>query len=491
MKSKYRYKAWIAVALIILFTAGCKKFVQIGPPNIEVVTASVFDNNNEVTAAMLAIYLDMFTNTESYKMADNQGLLSDELINYSTRLPNIQFYKNSMLAIDNNGDWDNAYYYIYQVNAIIAGLQNNGNITPPIVQQITGEAKFIRAFWHFYLTNMYGDVPVVTTTAYTVNESISRAPRVLVYKQIIQDLTDAETLLNANYVDASDTVITTERVRPTKAAAEAMLARAYLYTQKYDSAVAAATSVINNTNLYSLDSNLSSLSAQPNYGPNSVFTMNNTEAIWQLATPPQVGYNTNDADNFVLTSAPGTGSSNSATISLELLNSFEPGDLRRTNWIDSVIKSGITYYFPFKYQQTNRNNPSNTSIEYETILRLAEQYLIRAEAEANLGDMADAASDLNKIRARANLPPSTILTSTSSLQQADSAILHERRVELFSEWGHRWFDLNRTGAVSNVMGAPGNVCQLKGGVWNSDWELYPIPTTEILKDPNLTQNAGY
>ena len=125
------------------------------------------------------------------------------------------------------------------------------------------------------------------------------------------------------------------------------------------------------------------------------------------------------------------------------------------------------------------------------VLRLAEQYLIRAEAEANLGDMVDATKDLNAVRARAGLGPSPTLTASSSLQQADSAILHERQVELFTEWGHRWFDLIRTGTVNTVLGSPGNVCQAKGGVWSSTSELFPIPESQILDDPNLGQNPGY
>jgi hypothetical protein len=125
------------------------------------------------------------------------------------------------------------------------------------------------------------------------------------------------------------------------------------------------------------------------------------------------------------------------------------------------------------------------------VLRLAEQFLIRAEAEANLGDMGDATADLNVVRARAGLGASTILTANSTLPEADTALLHERQVELFTEWGNRWFDLIRTGVVNSVMGTPGGVCAAKGGVWNVDDILYPISVNEIESDPHLTQNPGY
>jgi len=469
----------IAVSLVLMAASvSCKKFVQIGPPNTLLVTTSVFNNNATATSALTTIYTQMFNNSESYTLGQNLGLLADELTNYCTILTEVQFYTNSMTAVNSSGEWVNAYNYIYQANAIISALQGNDNISPAIVQQLTGEALFIRAFWHFYLTNEYGDVPVVTTTSYTVNEKISRTPQAQVYTQIIQDLQNAQALLNANYVDGTDTAITTERTRPTKAAAQALLARAYLYTGKYDSAQAQATLVINNSNLYALDSILSPTNST--YIPNSPFLMNSTEAIWQLYTPQPASDNTNDAQNFILQGAPSTGPDNSSTISPQLLNSFEAGDLRRADWIDSL--PGTAYYYPYKYQSN-----TTTPTEYTMVLRLAEQFLIRAEAEASQGDSTDAITDLNTIRYRAGLAAYNPQINGPLLM----AILHERQVELFTEWGNRWFDLIRTGTINAVLGSPGNVCQAKGGVWNSTSELFPIPQSEILDDPNLHQNPGY
>ena len=337
----FSQKANIIVVACLLAgsTFNCKKFIQIGPPNTLLVTTNVFNNNATATSALTAIYTQMFSSSESYNLGQNLGLLADDLTNYSTGLTQIQFYTNAMIATNSNGEWGRAYNYIYQANAIIAALEGNSNISPSVAQQLTGEALFIRAFWHFYLTNEYGDVPLVTTTLYTVSESASRTPQGKVYAQIIKDLQDAQALLNANYVDETDTAITTERTRPTKGAAQAFLARVYLYAQpqQYDSAKFYASTVINNS-LYSLCTNLSSLNTQPNGGNNSVFSMNSTEAIWQLYTPQPATDNTNDAQFFILQGAPSTGTYYSSTMSPQLLNSFELGDLRRSNWIDSVIE---------------------------------------------------------------------------------------------------------------------------------------------------------
>jgi starch-binding outer membrane protein, SusD/RagB family len=464
------FRRWGLMTMTIICFSHCKKFVEIAPPTTQLVTASVFDNNSAATAAQLAIYSNMVSNKESSTMELNTGLLGDELTNYSNSTSNIQFYRDAMTATETSGPWASAYQYIYDANAIIAALQNNVTLSSAVQQQLSGEAKFIRGFWLFYLTNLYGDIPLVTTTSYTTNVKISRTPKAQVYQQIISDLSGAESLLSANYIDGTDTAITTERTRPTKWAAAALLARVYLFTGDYADAKAQATSVINN-NLYRL------LGLQND----SVFTANSQEAIWQLAIPLPNSFDTPDGFNFILTSGPGTG--NCCTLSPQLLGSFEPGDNRRTYWVDSL--AGTNFYYPFKYQIFD----APVTTEYVMVLRLAEQYLIRAEAETQLNDLTDAATDLNVIRNRAGL--SSISDSIASSQTAMvSAILHERQVELFTEWGFRWIDLARSGIGNSVMSV---VAPLKGGTWNSDGYqlLFPIPLSEIKVDDNLSQNSGY
>jgi len=409
-------------------------------------------------------------------MSQNSGLLSDELTDsFSLNSHVLPFYINALAAQDAPGPWTVVYNYIYQANAVIEGVQTISGITSPIRQQLEGEAKFIRAFWHFYLANCYGDVPIVTSTDYKTNSFIARSPKANVYKQIIADLQDAKNKLNSNYIDASDTAVTNDRVRPNKWAAASLLARVYLYTGNYSDAESQATEVINNTNLYSLVPELY-----------NVFLANSNEAIWQLAIPIPNTANTLDAYNFVLLGAPinPDGATNIATISPQLLSSFELNDNRKTAWIGTYTTSGtpmITYYFPYKYKDISPN-----ITEYVMVLRLAEQYLIRAEARAQQGkDPSEVVSDLNAIRVRAGLTDYTGAVDKTSLL---AAILHERQVELFTEWGHRWFDLIRTGNADAVMSV---VTPQKGGTWKSSWQLYPIPQSERMADFNLTQNPDY
>lgn len=459
-------------------TISCKKFVQVNPPTTQLVTSSVFNNDASATAAQVAIYSTMVSHMESMNLEVQTGLLSDELRTYNLGSSALQFYKDAMLAANNPGPWQNAYNYIYQANAIIEAVQGNYKLSGAVVRQLLGEAKFIRAFWHFYLVDLYGDVPLVTTTNYSVNQAISRTNKSAVYQQVIADLKDAKNLMNPNYINSSDTVVTTaDRTRPNKWSASALLARVYLYTDDYVDAETEADSLLDGNPLYSLTPNLA-----------GVFKVHSNEAIWQLGIPQPSNYNTPEGEYFILTSAPGGGTLNCCAISSQLLSSFELGDNRRSTWIDSftTTKSPITtYYFPYKYTV----HSGTTVTEDIVVFRLAEQYLIRAEARANQGNLSGATVDLNTIRNRAGLAniADSISSSKSTLL---SAIMHERKVELFTEWGHRWFDLGRTKSADSVMSV---VAPLKGGSWSTDEHqlLYPIPTIDLGLDVNLTQNPGY
>src|SRR5690606_29156305 len=137
-------------------------------------------------------------------------------------------------------------------------------------------------------------------------------------------------------------------------------------------------------------------------------------------------------------------------------------------------------------------NSAVTSVEslaeYSMMLRLGEQYLIRAEARAKQGNLASAISDLDAIRDRAGLPLIADINPAISQNALLDLILHEREVELFSEWGHRWFDLIRAGHADERMVI---VTPSKGGTWEITDQLLPIPYNEILLNVNLIQNPGY
>ncbi len=465
----------LKVFTLFCFTLGegCKKLVEVDPPITSPVTATVFTNNKMAASVMTGIYnrmiqFDGTMSSGSQSISLLVGLSSDELKNYSTTGIGEEFYTNGLNAIDMNIFWNEAYQYIYTANSVLEGLSQSKGVNPAVAKQLTGEAEFIRAFFHFYLLNLFGDVPLVLTTDYRINAIIHRSPKVDVYNQIVADLKDAKAQLSENFVGSDAVTATTERVRPTKWAASALLARAFLYLGDWIDAEAEANSILNSQS-FDLE------------GIDGAFLKNNQEAIWQLQ-PVLPGYNTFDAFTFILKTEPGSGQQ-SAALSTQLLAAFESGDRRRSGWVDSMVANGTTYYYPHKYKVMPGLAGSVVS-EYLMVFRLVEQYLIRSEARAQQNNIGGAQSDLNIVRGRASLGNISAATQASLL----AAIQHERQVELFTEWGHRWLDLKRTGQVNTVMA---NVTPLKGGSWNPNWQLFPIPNLEIQRNPNLSQNAGY
>jgi hypothetical protein len=471
-------KPLIALFVLLTFGTSCKKFVQVTAPPTAISSGTVYQNDLSSAAVLTSIYNKMMTNGQmssgSQSISTLTGLAADELDNYSTTSPLFSTCYTNSLKSSLVYFWTELYQRIYTANAALEGMAKSDAISPAEKQQLTGEAKFIRAFFHFYATNLYGNVPLVTTTNYQTNTTISRSDPKQVYRQIIADLTDAQSLLGNNFLTPTGGASTPERVRPNKGAAEALLSRVYLYQNMWDSAEVEATLVINNTSTYGLVKNL-----------DSVFLANSTEAIWQLQ-PVQPGYNTFDAYNFVLTSQPGV-SRTPVALSKNLLNVFEPGDNRNSHWTGNITSSSKKYYYPYKYK-VYLFNANQAVTEYVMVLRLAEQYLIRAEARAWKGNLQGAIDDLNIIRNRAGLPNTT---ATSSQSDVLSAIYHERQVELFTEWGHRWFDLKRTGNITAVMTTVTPQKSNGSNSWNTNWTVFPIPASETKINPNLGQNQGY
>jgi len=153
--------------------------------------------------------------------------------------------------------------------------------------------------------------------------------------------------------------------------------------------------------------------------------------------------------------------------------------VRKNKWIKDVVVAGQRYYYPYKYRI---RTTSASGSEYNVVLRFAEQYLIRAEARAMQNNNTGAAEDINTIRIRAGLTP---VPGNSTPAECLDIVQKERRVELFSEWGHRWFDLKRTGSINTVLQS------VKGSNWQPTDQFYPIPFSEIQKNPSLAQNQGY
>jgi len=474
--------------LINTIFCSCKKFVEIDSPGTSVTSVNIYNNNATAIGAVTSLYIRLSSGSltipgELTSLSSIAGLSADELVYYNGGGQDIlaAYYQNSLTSMNSGATsdyWSAIYKDIFMVNSALEGLTISSGLTPSVKQQLIGEAKFMRALYYFYLVNLYGNVPLVLTTDYTTNALITRSPSDQLYKQIIIDLEDAKEVLNDKYV-RNDGITTysdgaEERVRPNKWAAVALLARVYLYLGDWMKADLESSEILLNSSMYGLT------------GLDNVFLKNNKEAIWQLQATSN-GVNTLDGNTFIL---PEMGPSvfNPVYLSPDLVDDFEIGDKRKANWIDSVESDGNTYFFSYKYKIVNGENIPVT--EYSTVMRIGEQYLIRAEARAHLNNLEGAIADIDHIRQRAGLPLIKNVNPGILQEELLTKILLERRHELFTEWGHRWFDLKRTAKIDQVMKV---VVPLKsnGLQWDTNQKYYPISLTELQANPNLIQNPGY
>ena len=464
MPKKYN----ITIFTLILATAclpGCKKLVEIDPPINEMSSALVFKSDNTAKSALSGLYSYLAqSQTQLTQLTVFNALGSDELEFLATSTAYDDVRTNTMLATSSNasGLFSELYASVYRANSIIEGLQKYTGTTAAVRKQLTGESKFLRAYCYFYLVNLFGKVPLVVETDVTKTAFLPRTSVDSVYTQIIKDLTDAKDSLPADYSASAG-----NRYNANKYAATALLARAYLYTGNYAAAESNATEVINATALYSLIP-----AASIGTG---VFVKNSVEAILQFL-PWLASTNSYTAEGaaFVTTAA-------SFSLRTTFMSAFETGDLRKSKWVNQVTYNSVVNYQPYKYKyRTNALAVAAGVNEYPMVLRLAEQYLIRAEARANTNNITGALADLKVIRNRAGLAESTTTDKAALLLEIEK----ERQTEFFCELGHRWFDLKRTGRSTAVIGA------IKA-TWNATDTLYPIPQTARDANPYLSQNEGY
>jgi hypothetical protein len=453
--------------LMLIFgciNTSCEKLIDVDPPLTQIPIERIFNSDATATSAITGMYLTMlnsenFASGSNYSISALSSLSSDDFNWLGDDLETIQIASNNINP--NNAYvlrlWTTAYKTIFQANSAIEGLNGSQGVTSNLKNQLLGEAYFVRAFCHFHLVNLFGDVPLIISTDYKINTLSPRISEAQVRTKIIDDLLMAQQLMGDSYPSA-------DRVRPNKAVANALLARAYLYLNNWANAESQASLLINNT-AYQLESDL-----------NNTFTATSREAIWQLQ--PYAPYiNTWEGVHFIS----GSGEVSKYKLTDNLIASFANGDKRKANWISSVDFQNQPIYYAYKYKVQYSSNPG----EYSMVLRLAEQYLIRAEARTQLNKLSEAISDVDEIRMRAGLPLLQTINPNISKSDLLLAIEKERRNEFFTEWGHRWFDLKRTNKITDVLSVT------KAG-WSSSDALYPIPLMELKRNSKLgNQNPGY
>jgi starch-binding outer membrane protein, SusD/RagB family len=460
MNFKYYLKSFLLGYLVVTNFGGCRKFIEVDPPANTLTSETVFADSANVESAITGMYSWSVLGTSLFdgRLSLFTGLLADELTTTTTSLH--EFQTNSLSAVSSNvaSLWSNAYKQVYYANAIINGVQNSSGLSPTYRNKAISEAKLYRAWWYFHMINLWGDLPLVTSSDYNETALLPRTATTQVYQLIIKDLKEGQANLPIFYQNS-------DRTRPNQAVATALLTKVYAFLGDWANAENEANKLIS-SNVY-----------MPLPTPANTFLKGSKETIWQV-TPISPSYNTVEGNTFI--------PSNTTTIPVyqlasTLVNSFETGDQRRTAWVNSNTVGGVTYYYPAKYK-IRTSAPGFAPAEYNVMLRMADIILIRAEALIQDGRTPQGIADINTVRTRSGLAE---LPSNLTKEQALLAVEQERRIELFVERGARWLDLIRTHRATAVLQP------LKGSDWQVTDTLLPIPAGEIVNNSNLVQNTGY
>ena len=260
--------------LSLISLGGCRKYLEAPLPAYEVTTADVFTSDNSSSAALNSVYAacvsqGLFSGAPSVGYLT--GLYCDELTELSSQPSQLALYQDNVSSSIGGvtGLWSDFYAQLYTINTAIANLPAQSTIAVPHKNQWLGEAYFLRGLLYFYITNLYGTAPLVLGTNYATNNVLARSPQSDVYTQIVSDLQQADTLLSDSYYAASGAT-TTDRGRPNRMAARALLAKTYLYTGDWKDAEIQADSVIADAVDYQLTN------------PSQTFHIASPEVIWGI-----------------------------------------------------------------------------------------------------------------------------------------------------------------------------------------------------------------
>jgi len=228
----YKFFAYMCCSLlvVVLLWTGCNKALDINPPSYNIVSPEAFANDAAATSVMTGLYSTLTAypglTSGTPGISILEGLAADELTAYP--LPSeekyiLDFYTNNY-DVRMEYFWNEIYRSLYTTNAIIEGVGASRGLSTVVRTELLGEAKFMRAFFYFYAVQIYGAVPLALTTNYQVNNALPRTNVEQVYAQIITDLKEAQSLLTDDYFSGI-TSGSTQRARPNRATATALLAR--------------------------------------------------------------------------------------------------------------------------------------------------------------------------------------------------------------------------------------------------------------------------
>ncbi len=479
----------VLVGVLLLGTvalSSCEDDLNVEPRDTQDID-DILNDPNSATQLVNGVYSKLLDyNINSFSWIGITSITSDDADKGSSmgdsgtdkhKLDNLTFDASD---ISFNDVWRGRYDGIYRANSAIFYLEQL-QIDAGLKERLTAECKFLRALWYFDLVRCFGDVPLVVqkidpNDVETINNTVFvRRTKQDVYAKIEEDLLDIIDILPLKSAYSPS-----ELGRASRGAAEALLAKVYLYQEKWPQAYDMAGNVITSGQYGLLDDYAEVWRETGENGRESIFEV---QAVATLGIrdytnvqgprgTPDLGWGFN-------------------TPSQSLANSYLPGDVRKNA---TILFSGTVLWDGFP-ASTGWTNPRYNYKAYQSsiaeswldkgmtgknlrILKYSDILLIRAEAGFHIGQTGEAKDRLDELRVRTGLGP---VTEPITLD----IILRERRWEMAMEHD-RWFDLVRTGRAAAAMAADGKT------FITGTHEVFPIPEQQrIASGGRLSQNFGY
>ncbi|WP_185154136.1 RagB/SusD family nutrient uptake outer membrane protein [Fulvivirga sp. M361] len=500
----------IILSSCLFLVSGCgDDFLEVTDEN-SLVTVSVFENYGTSVEAINAAYTPL-------KEVDLYGDQIHFFFHQITHEYDLLFQGDdgwnqmktfALTPINQTLDaaWNGLGKIILRSNSVIEGLEGletSGDFTEEQKNELVGQAYFLRGFAFFLGVRMFGEQPVsvdgsvrgfpLITSVPSNREAtlVSRASVDSVYQQIILDFEVAETLLPESWTG-------NDLGRATKGAASAYLGKVYLYQEEWPKAIEYFEKIINNASYRLLDNFADNFNGEAENGSESIFEL-------QFSKESPLGaFNGGPGHVYATRHAPsdleGFGNVSVPLSSFDRLKDdprvgatlIRPGDF--IPFIDAVyVGTGAEDYRPRKFVDINSSQQNTTfgqtfnGFINMPIMRLADVYLMYAEAQNENGGTTVALEYVNKVRRRAYGEPIDVPSVIADIAVAGgapllTAIQEERYIELFGEC-HRWFDLLRWELADDVLGSRGFI--------TGTHEAMPIPIDEIQLNTVIRQNDGY
>ncbi len=503
-----KYMQYAILCGTLAAMASCKKYIAYNPHDAYQVTAlDYLQSESDYRTMEISVYTPTQWLNQVVPIGD---IASDNAVSGGESASDVldlqQIDDYTLTPV--NGTLANIWQYAYEgINR--ANYMTQYKTTNPGGQSVAfagkdamyGEVYFLRAYYYFTLTKMFGDVPLFTNKRLDLSNSgtLKRAAKAQVYQQIETDLKNATAVLPT---------VQAQQGRITRYAAQALLGKVYLYQNKYDSAATVLKSIID-AGAFTLVSDFGSMflasgengteslfeiqytNASPYYQWSNVLQGQGNYAVQQCGIrglngndpmPYAAGWSTNlPSQDLAAAYSAGDQRKDVTVLDIEAYKAANPG----FNITYQVAPYKNTGLYNQKYLPRRGQTSGQTELNYlnnQRIIRYADVLLMAAEAFNKSASPNDALAKtyLNQVRRRAFKVADASRDITATGSTLYTAILNERRLELAME-GERFFDLVRTGQAATVLGS-----KFKTG----KNELFPVPQVETTVS-GLSQNPGY